>query len=705
MTLELIHNIALLVSLSVGFEILSSRMAAVPVLYRLTQGLMFGVVGVVGMMTPLHFAPGVIYDGRSIVLSLAGLFGGPVAAVVAAVICGAYRLFLGGAGAPVGVAVVVEAALLGVGLHYLRRRSERWVNPLSLWLFALLVHAVMLALQLWIPGGVGLRAVERIGLVVMGFYPLGFLLISMVFLEVERRRRHEQDLRARKMHYRALFENNHAVMLLIDPTDGRLLDANPAACAFYGYPRERIQRMHLSDIKALPPAEIQSTMTRALEDEQHQFSFQHRLADGSLRDVEVVHGPVQLGGRNLLYAIVHDVTARKKAEADRERLQAQLIQAQKMEAVGLLAGGVAHDFNNMLQGILGYSDMALQEAPAGSSLHDYLTEIQKAGRRAADLTHQLLAFARRQPIAPRQMNLNESVAQLLRMLERLMGEDIDLVWKPAEDLWPVNADPTQIDQILTNLCANARDAISSVGKVTIETANVVFDEHYCADHPGFVPGEFVMLAVSDDGRGMDEETLNRVFEPFFTTKKLGQGTGLGLATVYGIVKQNQGFINVYSEPNKGTTVKVYLPRFAGAAAQVQPVQDRDAPVPAGRGETILMVEDDAAILQLGRRMLEKWGYRVLSASSPQEALDLVAAYSGDIHLLITDVVMPGMNGRELADRLQVMRPAMRCLFMSGWTSNVIVHRGVLNGGVQFLQKPFSSKELAAKVREALDSRP
>jgi nitrogen-specific signal transduction histidine kinase/ActR/RegA family two-component response regulator len=384
-------------------------------------------------------------------------------------------------------------------------------------------------------------------------------------------------------------------------------------------------------------------------------------------------------------------------------LESRLRQAQKLESVGRLAGGVAHDFNNMLGVILGHVELALEQAEENHEIYSDLKEIQKAAQRSADLTRQLLTFARKQIITPRKLDLNLTVKSMLTMLRRLIGEDIDLAWKPAETLWPVKMDPSQIDQILANLCVNARDAIAGVGKLTIETGMVSFDEGYCAEHAGFIPGDFVLLGVSDDGCGMDKETLNNLFEPFFTTKEMGKGTGLGLATVYGIIKQNNGFINVYSEPGRGSTFKIYLPRLVGDEDTDKAVPDKKA-VPVGN-ETILIVEDEPAILKLTRMMLERKGYSVLSAATPAEAIKMAENHIDKIHLLMTDVVMPGMNGRDLAWHLTTLYPDIKLLFMSGYTANVIAHQGVLDEGVAFIQKPFSMADVAEKLREVLDTAP
>ena len=395
-----------------------------------------------------------------------------------------------------------------------------------------------------------------------------------------------------------------------------------------------------------------------------------------------------------------DITERKRAEREHESLQAQLVQSQKMESVGRLAGGVAHDFNNMLGVILGFTEMAMDKVEETHPVYDDLQEVMEAGKRSAEITRQLLAFARKQTIMPKVLNLNETVETMLSMLRRLIGENIDLSWISEDGLWPVKMDPSQLDQILANLCVNAKDAIKGVGKLTIETGKATFDEEYCASHLEFVPGDYVMLAVSDDGCGMDTETKGHLFEPFFTTKKIGEGTGLGLATVYGIVRQNNGFINVYSEPGQGTTFRIYLPRHIGETEVKEQIAEQ-APLPSGKGKTVLIVEDEVALLKMGQNMLESLEYNVLAAANPKEALQLAKEYEGKIDLLVTDVIMPGMNGRDLAQQIQQQYPGIRILFMSGYTANVIAHHGVLDDNIFFIQKPFSIQELAAKANAAL----
>jgi PAS domain S-box-containing protein len=478
------------------------------------------------------------------------------------------------------------------------------------------------------------------------------------------------------------------------PRDYRFLKVNPAFENLTGLRAEDlIGRTVLEALPETEPLWIELYGRVALSGEATHFESYSQSLDKHFAVAAYCPAPGQFA------VSFQDITDRKKAEAEKVQLQAQLIQAQKLESVGRLAGGVAHDFNNMLGVILGHAELAMEEVDADDPLHAELQQIHRAAMRSADLTRQLLAFARKQIVAPRVLDLNDTVAGMLKMLRRLIGEDIDLAWMPGAVLWPVKIDPAQIDQILANLCVNARDAIAGVGKVTIETQNVVFDEAFCARHPGFSPGEFMLLAVSDDGCGMSREVLDNLFEPFFTTKEVGAGTGLGLATVYGIVKQNGGFINVYSEPGQGSVFKIYLPRFTGEP--MPPGATPGEEIPCGAGEAILLVEDEPTILNLARSMLERLGYRVLTADTPREALQLAASRRGAIDLLMTDVVMPEMNGRDLARRLLATHPGLKLLFMSGYTANVIAHHGVLDEGVEFIQKPFSKKDLAVKVRQVL----
>jgi PAS domain S-box-containing protein len=482
------------------------------------------------------------------------------------------------------------------------------------------------------------------------------------------------------------------------------VNANKAYADFLGYAQEELKGKKWQD---LTPAEdikkIEKRIGSILTGEKRADRFEKRYVhkNGTIlwADASVALRRDAKGNPLYFMTTVVDITERKKIEVEHEKLQSQLLQAQKMESVGRLAGGVAHDYNNMLGVIMGYAQLAIDKTAPEDPLRADLKEIVTAAERSTDITRQLLAFARKQTIDPKVLDLNKTVESMLKMIRRLIGEDIDLSWKPKPGVWPVKMDTSQLDQILVNLCVNARDAIADVGKITIETDTVRFDEEYCASHAGFIPGEYVLLAVSDDGRGMDRKTLDNIFEPFYTTKAIGKGTGLGLSVIYGIVKQNEGFINVYSEPEKGTTFRLYFSRHADAVSPIETVATEETPV--GSGETVLVVEDEASILKLAKRILEQLNYNVFTAETPGEAVALTNEHAGEIHLLITDVVMPEMNGRDLAEKLQAEFPKMKVLFMSGYTANVIAHHGVLDADVHFIQKPFSNKDLAVKVKKAL----
>ncbi|MEI7637131.1 MAG: PAS domain S-box protein [Syntrophus sp. (in: bacteria)] len=520
-------------------------------------------------------------------------------------------------------------------------------------------------------------------------------------VDITERKAMEEALRKSEEKYRGIFDESIAAIYIFD-NKKNFIDANQAGLELLGYSREELLNMGITDVDADPvivlPAHQELLSGGRLINYEHKL----RRKDGTV--VTVLNNSIPLtdtrGNVIGMLSTLLNITDRKRMEEEKADLEAQIQQVQKMESVGRLAGGVAHDFNNKLGVILGYTEMALDQVDPTLPLHADLEQIRTAADHAADLTRQLLAFARKQTVAPKVLDLNKTVTSMLKMLQRLIGENIHINWQPDANLWPVKVDPSQIDQILTNLCINARDAISDVGKMTIETGKCSFDEDYCAAYTGFLPGEYVLLAVSDNGCGMDKETLSHLFEPFYTTKVVSKGTGLGLATVYGIVSQNNGIIKVYSEPDKGTTFRIYLPRHEGKTKQVQ----TRGPVEAcSRGrETILLVEDDPSILEMTTRMLEKHGYTVLSANVPGAAIRLALERSGEIHLLMTDVVMPEMNGRDLAKNLLSLYPHLKRLFMSGYTADVIAHHGVLDEGVYFIRKPFSIKELAAKVREVLD---
>lgn len=545
----------------------------------------------------------------------------------------------------------------------------------------------------------------RISLPVLLIYPLATALLGMLMVNRLRRERNAEKLLAGQERIRLFFERQIVGMAIISP-EKRWLQVNDEFCRMVGCSREELAGFTWTDFTLPDDQQADSArFAQLLSGAIDEYSMEKRFLrkDGSVIWTEISVGCVRCADGTVDYvlALLVDISERKRTEEERERLQTQLLQAQKMESIGRLAGGVAHDFNNMLQTIMGYCDLSLRDLEPTNPLRENLQEISRAATRSADLTRQLLAFARQQTVVPKVLDLNDTVAGMLNMLQRLIGENIDLSWLPGYNLWKVKVDPSQIDQILANFAINARDAIADTGRITIETENVRMDEVQCAGRPDCIPGDYVLLAVSDNGCGMDKETMAQVFEPFFTTKEQGKGTGLGLATVYGTVRQSNGFIGVYSEPGQGTTFKIYLPRFAETTAPA--AQAGQPEKSAGGTETVLLVEDEAAILNLGTALLRQLGYTVLAAGMPTEALRLAQEHPGDIHLLITDVVMPEMNGRDLARQLALFRPQMRCLYMSGYTADVISQHGVLDAGIHFIQKPFSLNDLAGAVRGALES--
>ncbi|HQO38891.1 MAG TPA: PAS domain S-box protein [Spirochaetota bacterium] len=517
-----------------------------------------------------------------------------------------------------------------------------------------------------------------------------------------------KDITDRKMaeselyRFKFMVENASQEVYLVK-TDGSIDYVNQAAAASLGYTVDEMLAMNVADFDPLYGKSYGRDSGELKEKKTSFVETEHIKKDGSKVIKEIITVYLTLNNTPYICGFGRDITERRSAEEERLKLQEQLSHSQKMESVGRLAGGVAHDFNNMLGVIIGQAELALMKCEKTGRVHDSLMEIEKAARRSADLTSQLLAFARKQAVAPRVVDLNKTITGMISMLRRLIGEEIDLQWLPGEPLWNVKLDPAQVDQMLANLCVNARDAITGAGTIIIQTDNAMIDEAWCAEHSGAIPGEYVALRVKDNGSGFTEESLSHVFEPFFTTKEVGKGTGLGLAMIYGIVRQNGGFIDIRSREGEGAEFMIYLPRYTGMEEAGDGSLLKE--LPETGTETILLVEDEQMLLDMTGSMLEDLGYSVIATSSPENAVKIAIQYGKKINLLMTDVIMPSINGRDLSLRILDVIPGLARLFMSGYTADVIAHHGVLEEGVHFIQKPFSLNDLSARVRLALGKAP
>jgi PAS domain S-box-containing protein len=660
-----------------------------------------------------------------------------------------------------------------------------------------------------------------------GAAPWGYLIAAILELTVAIGilivyfQKTREDLIEHEEQYKSLFQNNHAVMLLIDPETSHIVDANPAACTFYGFSREELAAKKITDINTLTNRQVSQKMRKAGQKKQNRFSFRHRLASGEVRDVEVYSGPIGVHGKTLLYSIIHDVTDRKRTEerlhatmsqfaalidnmcegilfedksrrialvnqpfcsmfdfaegpldlldtdfrkaiqkmsalcinpmeftrhieeiisngnivtnerilfsdgrvferdyipiffrgaylghlwqyrdvTDRQKLHDQLRHAQKMEAVGTLAGGIAHDFNNILTAIIGYANLVKLGIVSGKPLGEYVEQILASSERAASLTQSLLAFSRKQAISLRPLELNGILRRVEKLLRRLIGEDLELTTSVPAGNTMVLGDSGQIEQVLMNLATNARDAMQDGGHLSLELSRVTLDDAFSRVHGYGKPGPYALIAASDTGAGMEEETRERIFEPFFTTKEVGKGTGLGLAIVYSIVKQHNGYINCYSEPGKGTTFKIYLP-LTQAEAQME--KTAELPAPMSGDETILLAEDDPEVRKLMKTVLEEFGYTVITADDGEDATQKFSENSGKIQLAVLDVIMPKKSGTEVYNDIKKIRPDIKALFASGYTAAVMLKKGILGPGMHFISKPVSPKDLLKKVREVLD---
>lgn len=484
--------------------------------------------------------------------------------------------------------------------------------------------------------------------------------------------------------------------------DGSFAYTNKTAAAMLGYPRDKFQEMTIFDIDTELDGKTWKNIWDNVDNNKNVIiERRHKKSDGTFMPVEISVRNIEYAGEMFHGSFVRDITQRKKEEEERRILNEQLNQNSKLEAIGRLAGGIAHDFNNMLSVIMNYAELGVLQTDKSEKFHEYFDEIGKAARSSAEITNQMLSFSRKQSGSPRVLNYNDALKNIINMLSKVVGESIRLEWRSEQDLWSVKIDPSQITQILTNLCVNARDAIGEDGEIVIETRNAHVDENYCNTNMNCKPGDYVMLAVSDNGSGMSKKIQEKIFEPFFTTKKNGEGTGIGMATVYGVVKQNGGFINIYSEPGLGTTIKVYLPR----QKEEDTLMDTKTKTPEGKGGRIMLVEDEPSVLAVSSKMLEKMNHEVVITISASEAMEKAKQYlnrNKSIDLLITDVVMPEMNGKELSSKLTKIHPCMKTLFISGYPKSYITDKEISESQIYFLQKPFTAELLSDKINEVLN---
>jgi len=829
----LVNNAALLLALGLLYDVMGiHRRGGGPTTQQLLTGLILGAIGMAIMLNPWEFGHGVRFDTRSVLLAISGLFFGTLPTALAMGMTAAFRLAMGGAGVWSGLAVIVTSGGIGLAWRHLRGSDQPEPAAAELYLLGLSVHAVMLLCMLLMPWATARAVLASIGLPVMLIHPVATMALGLLLVNQEKRNSFQGALAESEALYRNLFMNHAAIKLIIDPESARIVEANRAAEAFYGWSVSELETMRVQDINTGPVEQVEEEMGKARSRDRVFFEFRHRRADGSIRDVDVFSSRIEVKGKDLLHSIVHDVTERKLSEQIKEeheqelqqrnrfietvlahlpiglavnyidegratyinkrfeeiygwpgedladidaffqkvypdpeyreelkrrvaediqsgdpqrmawegieatgkdgekrvisakniplfeqnlmistvqditesrRLQGQLAQAQKMEAVGRLAGGVAHDLNNLLSPILGYGEMLSEDLPPGDPKREPVEEIVSAGYRARDLVRQLLAFSRKQALEFEVLDTNRVMRDFETLLRRTVREDIRIGMTLSADLPPIRADVGQIEQVIMNLAVNAQDAMPDGGRLTIESGVVDLDEAYAEGHRGVTPGRHVMLAVSDTGCGMDDHTISRIFEPFYTTKGPGKGTGLGLATVYGIVKQHGGSVWVYSEPDRGTTFKCYFPAVEEGGPTAE-ASEAKPPVNLRGVEAVMVVEDDASVRKLAVSILERLGYRVYRAPSGGECLRILREDHHLVRLLITDVVMPDMNGKELYERVVELHPHIRVLYASGYTDNVIAHHGVLDEGIHFIQKPFSVQGLAEKVRAALDER-
>lgn len=707
--LPIIQNIAFLLAAAAIFDLTTHKLRIRPHWgWQIASGLILGFIGIGVMLTPWTFESGIVFDTRSVLISVVGLFFGTIAVVMTMLITIVCRIMQGGIGTATGVYVILASGLIGLAWRHWRQARLSSISAIELYLMGIIVHAVMLLLMLTLPADAGWKTLASIAFPVLLIYPPGTTVFGILLKE---RLERQENIAAVSESRETLKQILNTVPLGVfwKDTTGRYLGCNHIIASSAGFsrpdeiigktdlelpwPKEHSERYMADDCEVISSGKAKIQYTEPL-----------LQADGE--EIAIVTSKVPLVNQNGeifgILGVVDNITALKKAEAEQNRLREQLYQTTKMESIWRLAGGIAHDFNNMLGVILGFTEMSMRLLDPSDPVYKHLQEVCRAAERSSELTRQLLAFTRKQKMNPALLDINKTIEGMLKILGRLIGENIKLVWKPEEKLGAIKIDPSQLDQILTNLCVNARESIGKAGQITIGTGAFHVDHSFCVNNPEAYPGDFIFLSVADNVRGGSESVVHKQFEPFSATSESGTDAGPGLATAYGIIKQNHGFIMVSSDPENGNCYKVFLPNY-GQTKHEETVHPEGLNNSTGF-ETVLLVEDEEAILTITSMMLEAAGYHVITASSPLEAIKTAQNAQCKIHLLLSDVVMPGMNGKELAEKLNKLIPDLKCLFMSGYTADVIALQDLSEEGLNSLPKPFNSEELTRKVREVLDQK-
>lgn len=692
--IELTYNLAILVAMCAMSGFIRQRYED-KAWGALFQGVLFGAAAVIGMMRSLILGPGLIFDGRSVVISLCGLFFGPLAVSVSGGMAAFYRITLGGDGVYMGVLVILSSALLGLVFH---RRWKRKGIPLTagrLFCLGLLVHVVMILLMFTLPAGKGLDTIRRLGLPILSIYPLATLVIGMLLASQEAGVR---SLKALQLTHISVNSASDALFWMTP--DARIVDVNAAACRALGYTREELLQLKVPDIDALFDAQAwQQHFPELQKNGTLMFESEHRTKGGRVFPVEIVANYVNLGQEEYNCAFVRDITERKRAEMEKLEMEARLLQAQKMEAIGTLAGGIAHDFNNILSVIFGYTELAKKEEGDPEKRRQELDQVLVGARRAKELVQQILAFSRKTEQLKRPLQISLIIKEALKMLRASIPSTVEIRQNISSE-GTVLADPSQIHQVIMNLCTNAYQAMRETGGILAVSLMEITIAEKDENYGELVPGRYLKFAVSDTGCGISPEIREKIFEPYFTTKKTGEGTGLGLAVVHGIVKSHHGHISVYSEPGNGTTFHVYLPLVEEKALGL-PTEAAITEL-AGNGERILFVDDEEQIRGVAERLFSTHGYRVTACKHGAEALDVFLRSPDQFDLVITDMTMPLMTGAELAQKIFAIRPIMPIILCSGQSEFINKGKAMSIGICEYLAKPVLQHDLLSVVRKAIE---